>query len=100
MNMTYDQEILESLANAIIKQAADDFRNAHRKLLKAPHDHEAKERIRDVKKFLRSRWYTVLTTIDGEYLLRMLSDEVREYTPKPEKPKNGKTPESKPRKTA
>ena len=34
-----------------------------------------KERIQDVEKFFRSEWYQLLTSVDGEYLLRRLEEE-------------------------
>ena len=95
-----DQETLERLANAIIKQAADDYRSSHRKLLREPHNCDAKERISEVERFLVSKWYRTLTVVDGDYILQMLKKEVCGYKPKKYKAKKGKKPGPKPKKTA
>ena len=70
-----DPRCFEMLANAIVKQAADDYRNARKALLKMPAACQPKEQIRDVEKFFRSGWYQILTSVDGEYLLRKLEEE-------------------------
>lgn len=63
------------LANAIVKQAADEYRNARKAILRRPNAVPPKEKIQDVEKFFRSEWYQLLTSIDGEYLLRRLEEE-------------------------
>lgn len=63
------------LANAIVKQAADDYRNARRLLIRMPDACPAKERIQDVERFFQSEWYQLLTSVDGEYLLKRLEEE-------------------------
>lgn len=86
----------EMLANAIVKQAADDYRSACKTLIKKPDPFSAKERIREVEKFLRSGWYQALTTVDGEYILQRLKEGAKEYRRKPVKENRGR----KKRKTA
>lgn len=83
MKYVDDRKAYERLANAIIKQAADDFRNAHRKLMRDTHDYEARKRIREVEEFLTSKDYQKLTTVDGEYILRRLKEEVSTFQLKP-----------------
>ena len=63
------------LANAIVKQAAEEYRNARRILIRMPNAVTPKEKIQDVEKFFRSEWYQLLTSVDGEYLLRRLEEE-------------------------
>lgn len=75
MRYVDDPRCFEMLANAIVKQAADDYRNARKALLRKPDACQPKEHIRDVKKFFRSGWYQLLTSVDGEYLLRRLEEE-------------------------
>ena len=65
----------EKLANAIIIQAANDYRNAAKTLKKYPHNREAKETVEEVERFLLSDWYSTLTEVDGEFLLRKLREE-------------------------
>lgn len=61
---------VENLKNAIILQAVSDYREAV-----AMGDARMK---RECESFFRSRWYSELTDIDGEYLLRKLRSEARE----------------------
>ena len=59
----------EELANAIVIQAAKDYRAALKKLKKYPRD-------ADCESFFRSSWYSTLTSVDGELLMRKLQMEV------------------------
>ena len=65
----------ENLANAIIEQAANDFREAKLRLQKNARDAEAEKTYREVKRFFRSEWFSQLTTLDGELLLEKLEEE-------------------------
>lgn len=65
----------ENLANAIIEQAANDFREAKRRLRKNTRDTEAEKTYRETKRFFRSEWFSQLTTLDGELLLAKLEEE-------------------------
>lgn len=61
------------VANAIVRQAADDYRSAlkgNKIEGKSPEDV-----IEEVEKFFRSEWYRTLTKVDGEYLLKALREE-------------------------
>ena len=64
-----------NLANAIILQAVKDYREARKKHRKRPKSEDAKLMIADCESFFRSDWFTALTTIDGEALLRKLQEE-------------------------
>ena len=65
----------ENLANAIIEQAANDFREAKRRLQKNARDAEAEKTYREVKRFFRSAWFSRLTPLDSELLLEKLEEE-------------------------
>ena len=65
----------ENLANAIIEQAANDVREANRRLQKNARDAEAEKTYRETKRFFRSEWFSQLTTLDGELLLEKLEEE-------------------------
>ena len=65
----------EALANAIVEQAAKDYRAARKKLAKNPYNPSAQKTVRDVEEFFHSDWFRVLTTLDGEQLLTMLKEE-------------------------
>lgn len=60
----------EKLAEAIILQAVKDYR----KSLK----HDERGRKREIERFFRSEYFTVLTNISGEMLIRKLRAEVKE----------------------
>ena len=57
----------ERLANAIILQAVSH-----------PKNKEAISEALEIERFFRSSWYSQLTSVDGEYLIRRLQDEVRQ----------------------
>ena len=68
----------ERLANAIVIQAADDYRIALKKIKAHPKNREAISEVLEIEKFFRSGWYSQLTDVDGEYLIRRLQDEIRQ----------------------
>lgn len=53
-----------ALANAIIIQAAKDYRRTHFPQVRS-----------EIKRFFRSEWFTVLTDVDGETIIRKLEQE-------------------------
>ena len=63
----------EELANAIILQAISDYKSP-------PSDHgrindDLIESARDeIERFIRSDWFGILTTLDPEYLIRLLRE--------------------------
>ena len=65
-----------NLANAVILQAAKDYRRALRRLKKAPWDKEAKRRKRECERFFLSDWFKILTSLNGDVLLDDLYREV------------------------
>ena len=74
-NLTEDP--YERLANAIILQAVTDYRVALKRIKRSPKDRETIDEAIGVESFFRSGWYSQLTAVDGEYLIRRLQDEVR-----------------------
>ena len=73
---TVSLDSLTALANAIIVQAAKDYRRALRKQKKDPGNVSAKIPIEEAEQFFRSEWYRLLTTVDGETLIKQLREEV------------------------
>lgn len=65
----------ENLANAIILQAAKDYRAARRKLKRKSDNTLAQSEIDSIERFFRSGWYKHLTDVDGELLIRKLREE-------------------------
>ena len=68
----------EQLSNAIVIQAADDYRIALKKIKAHPKDRKAIDEALEIERFFRSSWYSQLTGVDGEYLIKRLQDEVRQ----------------------
>ena len=66
----------ERLANAIILQAASDYRRDLKKLKKNPQNRDVMNDALQIEKFFRSPWYQVLTTVDGEFLIQKLRKEI------------------------
>ena len=65
----------EILANAIVEQAAKDYRWARTALAKDAENVEAMAMRSDTERFFRSAWFGQLTSIDGEWLLEKLEGE-------------------------
>ena len=70
-------EPYRALANAIILQAAKDYRKALRRIRKYPEDAGALAEKDNCEKFFRSDWYGILTRVDGEMLIRKMQEEVQ-----------------------
>ena len=66
----------ENLANAIILQAVKDYRMALKSLKANPRTRTAMAGKDEIERFFRSDWFSVLTSVDGEMLIRSLQMEV------------------------
>lgn len=66
----------ENLANAIILQAVKDYRMALKSLKANPRNRTAMADKDEIERFFRSDWFSVLTSVDGEMLIRSLQIEV------------------------
>lgn len=62
-----------TLANAIIVQAAKDYRKALRQLRRNPRYETARNEKNDVERFFHSEWFHYLTNVDPDYLLDYLA---------------------------
>ncbi len=69
-------ENYENLANAIVLQAVRDYRTALKSLKMNPSNKSAKIEKENIERFFWSDWYKVLTSVDGESLIRVLRKEV------------------------
>jgi hypothetical protein len=58
------KENYEKLAQAIIIQAVRDYRNSYSYQTRC-----------SIERFFRSEWFMVLTTLDGEMLIKRLQEE-------------------------
>ena len=72
------EDLYERLANAVVLQAVSDYRVALKKIKAHPKNREAISEALEIEKFFRSGWYSILTDVDGEYLIRRLQDEIRQ----------------------
>ncbi len=66
----------KELANAIIVQAVKDCRDAVERLRYTPDDKSAQRDKRSIERFFRSEWFSILTDLNGELLLKKLKEEV------------------------
>ncbi len=66
----------ENLANAIILQAVNDYRMALKSLKANPRNRTAMADKDEIERFFRSGWFTVLTSVACETLIRSLTMEV------------------------
>jgi hypothetical protein len=64
------------LANAIVLQAVEDYRNALNGI--AYHHHSPEFVIKSIERFFRSDYFEVLSTVKGEYLIEQLKKEHNE----------------------
>lgn len=62
----------EILANAIVEQAAKDYRWARMALVKGAENVAAAAMRSETERFFRSAWFGQLTSIDGEWLREKL----------------------------
>ena len=68
--------IYEDLANAIILQAVKDYRMALKSLKANSRNRAAQADKAEIEWFFRSQWYSALTDVKGEMLIRSLQKEV------------------------
>jgi len=62
------------LSAAIVEMALRDYRHAQKNISKNYDVVSARERIRDVEKFLKSSWFGMLSDLDGRKLLELLEE--------------------------
>lgn len=62
-----------NLANAIVVQAAKDYRKALRQLRRNPIYETARNEKNEVERFFHSEWFQYLTDADPDYLLDYLA---------------------------
>lgn len=67
----------EELANAIIEQAVKDFKKALKCRFIHPNRKDYVNEVLKLKQFFRSNWYSILTDLDGEYIINGVYDMVK-----------------------
>ena len=73
---TESQGGVQGLANAIVKQACDDYRRALRGLRVLNGFKSAEHTIAECERFFRGGWYSELTNIDAEWLIQKLKEDI------------------------
>ena len=77
MAKTNSGDSYENLANAIVFSAVADYRKALKKYSRNPDSKLAKADVDFLERFFRSHWYSVLTAVEGEFLIRKLRAEYK-----------------------
>ena len=65
----------QTLANAIIEQAAKDYRKDIKTLKRHPNSKAAMEDAMKIERFFHSSWFGMLTQIDPDHLINRLRKE-------------------------
>ncbi len=65
----------DNLANAIIVQAAKDYRKALKQIRKKTTADDAIDTKHEVERFFFSEWFLCLTNVDPKYILDRLQEE-------------------------
>lgn len=67
----------EELANAIVFQAVRDYEDAICDLHENVHDKKAHDIFDECEYFFKSAWCTMLTKIDGEWLMKIADEQMK-----------------------
>ena len=76
VNKNLAENPYERLANAVILQAVTDYRVALKKIKTYPINKDARSEALSIERFFRSGWYSMLTSVDGEYMIRKPQGEI------------------------
>lgn len=68
----------ENLANAIVLQAAEDYMRALKRYKRDPSNYLALRDVKSNERFFYSDWFSVLTSVDPDYLIKILRKKVEE----------------------
>lgn len=67
----------QDLAIAIIQSVANDYKTVL-KILKRRPDLVRLSNVKELEKFFHSEWYKTLTSVDGDYIIKKIREEVLE----------------------
>lgn len=70
-----NKQALETLINAVILSAVEDYRAALKQYRQNPNNKDAAWNIDSIERFFRSEWFKFLTNINGERLIDDLKKE-------------------------
>ena len=68
--------VTKEQCDAIVK-ACDDYRAALRGLRRNPSDRNYMDEALQLERFFHSAWYQELTTVDGDFLIRKIREEIK-----------------------
>ncbi|MBQ8075397.1 MAG: hypothetical protein IJ237_05355 [Oscillospiraceae bacterium] len=74
----YTDRHVQTLLNAVVMQAAEDYRMYSAKLLKRPGSKQAAEEKEMIRSFFLSQYFEMYTTAEGAYILKKLESEEQE----------------------
>lgn len=77
MSKAISEDPYEALGNAIILQAVKDYRVALKRIKANPKNKTALDEALTIEKFFRGPLYSVLTSVDPEFLISKLRAEVK-----------------------
>jgi len=77
MSKAISEDPYEALGNAIILQAVKDYRVALKRIKANPKNRTALDEALTIEKFFRGPLYSVLTSVDPEFLISKLRAEVK-----------------------
>ena len=66
----------ENLAAAIIVTACNDYRMTLKKIRRNPNNKEAMREAMELERFFHSPWYSTLTSVDGDFIIRKIRAEI------------------------
>ena len=73
-----DEDPYIALANGIVLQACKDYRKYYRLHLRTYRiGDKPNEKLEELEKFFRSEWYKTLTSVDGEYVMKRIREDVK-----------------------
>ena len=67
---------VDALANAIIVQAANDYRVAKKALKANPNNAGMQYHVEEIKRFFHGNWFKQLTKVNPDFILRKLDAEL------------------------
>ena len=70
-------EPYQALANAIVELAVKDYKKALKQHFRFPNNKDYANEVASLERFFRSSWYSVLTDLDGEYLMTRIQAVVQ-----------------------
>ena len=76
MKCDNDLDPYQALANAIIVQACEDYRESYKNILSGHGTGEDESQIKDCLDFFESKWFEMYTKIDAGYVIKKLKEDV------------------------